>query len=69
MKKLFLDKYFYPYGKGYGVKLYRFEDQSQCQIQVINGILNDHEKTARETEAKMFEETLFPTNLAAKYSH
>ena len=42
MKKLFLDKYFYPYGKGYGVKLYRIEDQSECQLQIINGILNDH---------------------------
>ena len=26
MKNLFLDKYFFPYGKGYGVKLFR-EDQ------------------------------------------
>ena len=27
MKKLFLDKYFYPYGKGIVVKLFRLEDQ------------------------------------------
>jgi len=26
MKNLFLDKYFFPYGKGYGVKLFR-EDE------------------------------------------
>ena len=45
MKKLFLDKYFYPYGKGYGVKLYRIEDQNEYQAQVINGILNDHQNT------------------------
>lgn len=28
MKKLFLDKYFYPYGKGIGVRLFRAEEQS-----------------------------------------
>ena len=28
MKKLFLDKYFYPLGKGIGVKLFRPEEQS-----------------------------------------
>jgi hypothetical protein len=27
MKKLFLDKYFYPLGKGIGVKLFRIEEQ------------------------------------------
>jgi hypothetical protein len=27
MKKLFLDKYFYPLGKGIGVKLFRPEEQ------------------------------------------
>jgi len=26
MKSLFLDKYFFPYGKGYGVKLLRIEE-------------------------------------------
>ena len=28
MKKLFLDKYFYPYGKGIGVKLFSIEEQN-----------------------------------------
>jgi hypothetical protein len=28
MKKLFLDKYFYPYGKGIGIRLFRVEEQS-----------------------------------------
>ena len=28
MKKLFLDKYFYPYGKGIGVRLFRAEEQN-----------------------------------------
>lgn len=28
MKRLFLDKYFYPLGKGIGVKLFRPEEQS-----------------------------------------
>ena len=28
MKKLFLDKYFYPLGRGIGVKLFRPEEQS-----------------------------------------
>ena len=69
MKKLFLDKYFYPYGKGYGIKLYRFEDQNQYQTQVINGILSDHQNTQRQKEAKMMEETLFPTHGSSKFNH
>jgi hypothetical protein len=28
MKKLFLDKYFYPLGRGIGVKLFRPEEQT-----------------------------------------
>lgn len=28
MKKLFLDKYFYPLGRGIGIKLFRPEEQS-----------------------------------------
>jgi hypothetical protein len=47
MKKIFLDKYFYPYAKGYGVKLYKIEDQNEYQLQIIDGVLNNHEKTER----------------------
>ena len=28
MKNLFLDKYFFPYGKGYGVKLFKEDELS-----------------------------------------
>ena len=29
MKNLFLDKYFFPYGKGFGVKLFREDELSE----------------------------------------
>ena len=47
MKKLFLDKYFYPYGKGIGVKLFRIEEQNEISRNIINGIITDHEHTER----------------------
>lgn len=47
MKKLFLDKYFYPYGKGIGIRLFRTEEQPQETIKIINGILSDHKDTER----------------------
>ena len=60
MKKLFLDKYFYPYGKGIGIRLFRAEDQSESMGKVIEGILNDHQETARRQEKEELEESLFP---------
>ena len=45
MKKLFLDKYFYPLGKGIMIKLFKLEDQSEKCYKIIKGILNDHEET------------------------
>lgn len=42
MKKLFLDKYFYPYGKGIGIRLYRTEEQTEQITKIMNGILFDH---------------------------
>jgi len=42
MKKLFLDKYFYPLSKGIGLKLFKPEDQSETLSKTINGIMNDH---------------------------
>jgi hypothetical protein len=48
MKKLFLDKYFYPLGKGIGVKLFRPEEQTiECE-RTIKAIVSDHEDTERE---------------------
>lgn len=47
MKKLFLDKYFYPLGKGIGIKLFRPEEQPQQSTKIIMGIINDHEDTNR----------------------
>lgn len=43
MKKLFLDKYFYPLGNGIGIKLFRLEEQSPMSEKTIMGIINDHE--------------------------
>lgn len=42
MKKIFLDKYFYPYGKGYGIKLYKLEDLGYEKGKIVRGILNGH---------------------------
>ena len=47
MKKLFLDKYFYPYGKGICVKLFRTEEQNDQCCKIIKGIISDHEETER----------------------
>jgi hypothetical protein len=40
MKKLFLDKYFYPYGKGIGTKLFITEEQPEHTLKIINGIIS-----------------------------
>ena len=42
MKKLFLDKYFYPLGRGIGVKLYRPEEQTPEFEKVIHSIVSNH---------------------------
>ena len=60
MKKLFLDKYFYPYGKGIGVRLFRTEEQNEECAKVINGIVNDHKDTERKLAQEDLEKTLFP---------
>lgn len=43
MKKLFLDKYFYPLGKGISVKLFRPEEHSAEVEQTFNSIISNHE--------------------------
>jgi len=45
MKKLFLDKYFYPLGRGIGVKLFRPEEQSPECEKIIKAIVSNHEDT------------------------
>jgi hypothetical protein len=47
MKKIFLDKYFYPLGKGIGIKLFRPEELPAASEKIITGIMNDHEDTNR----------------------
>jgi hypothetical protein len=60
MKKLLLDKYFYPYGKGIGVRLFRVEEQPEQAIKIINGIISDHKETERKNYQHDLEKTLFP---------
>ena len=60
MKKLFLDKYFYPLGRGIGVKLFRPEEQSAEFEKTINSIVNNHQETERVRQQKELEDTLFP---------
>jgi hypothetical protein len=43
MKKLFLDKYFYPLGKGITVKLFRPEEQTPELEQTYNSIVSNHQ--------------------------
>lgn len=47
MKKLFLDKYFYPLGKGIAIKLFRPEEQTQECEKAIKAIVSNHEDTER----------------------
>jgi hypothetical protein len=60
MKKLFLDKYFYPLGRGIGVKLFRPEEQTPEFEKVINSIVSNHEETERVKRHEELEKTLFP---------
>ena len=60
MKKLFLDKYFYPLGRGIGVKLFRPEEQSADFEKTINSIVNNHQETERINRHRELEDTLFP---------
>ncbi len=60
MKKLFLDKYFYPLGRGIGVKLFRPEEQGPECEKTIQGIVSNHEETEREQKREELEKTLFP---------
>ena len=39
MKNLFLDKYFFPYGKGYSVKLFREDELSGSSKEYIDYLL------------------------------
>ena len=60
MKKLFLDKYFYPLGRGIGVKLFRPEEESvECE-KTFTAIMNDHLETERHRKQEELEKTLFP---------
>ena len=68
MKKLFLDKYFFPYEKGYGVKLYKLQEQNEYQTRIINGIISDHQKSKRKLQKSLMEESLFPKNMG-KINH
>ena len=60
MKKLFLDKYFYPLGKGIGVKLFRIGEQSEECEKVMKAIISNHEDTERQKRHDELEHTLFP---------
>lgn len=60
MKKLFLDKYFYPLGKGIAIKLFRPEEQTQECERAIKAIVSNHEDTERERKHLELENTLFP---------
>jgi hypothetical protein len=39
MKCLFLDKYFFPYGKGYGVKLLKIEELKDNSKEFVDDLL------------------------------
>jgi hypothetical protein len=60
MKKLFLDKYFYPLGKGIGVKLFKPEEQNEEYGKTITSIISNHEETERQKRQEELENTLFP---------
>jgi hypothetical protein len=40
MKNLFLDKYFFPYGKGYGVKLFREDELTGNTREFVDEIMS-----------------------------
>lgn len=60
MKKLFLDKYFYPLGKGICIRLFRIEEQNEQTIKIIKGIISNHQETERCKAYTELENTLFP---------
>ena len=52
MKNLFLDKYFFPYGKGYGVKLFR-EDELTGDSKDFVDKLYEMKNKRKEKKKKM----------------
>ena len=53
MKNLFLDKYFFPYGKGYGVKLFREDELTGKPKDFIDSLHELNSKNKRKKEKKM----------------
>lgn len=52
MKNLFLDKYFFPYGKGFGVKLFREEELNGDAKIFVEDLLHGKMETKQRKSKK-----------------
>ncbi len=60
MKNLFLDKYFFPYGKGFGVKLFKEEELTGNNRQFMDSLSQQvYEKRPRRNKKMSLDRILF----------
>lgn len=60
MKNLFLDKYFFPYGKGFGVKLFKEEDLTGNNREFMDSLSQQaYEKRPKRNKKMSLDRILF----------
>lgn len=59
MKNLFLDKYFYPYGKGYSVKLLKLEELTDQSKDFVDDLLFNLPIKIKKPKKKTLDAVLF----------
>lgn len=59
MKNLFLDKYFFPFGQGYGVKLLKIEELPDHSKDFVDDLLFNMPVKVRRPKKKTLDTLLF----------
>jgi hypothetical protein len=59
MKNLFLDKYFFPFGHGYGVKLLKIEELADNSKDFVDDLLFNMPIKVRKPKKKTLDNILF----------
>lgn len=60
MKNLFLDKYYFPYGKGYGVKLFREDQLTGSMRTYVDELLSEsYRNKPKKQKKKTLDNILF----------
>jgi hypothetical protein len=59
LKNLFLDKYFFPYGKGYGIKLMKIEELTDTSRTFVDNLLFAGPVKSKKPKKKTLDSVLF----------